>query len=90
MRSQSLSRREDKRRMNLVPPANEVGARLSTVGGFNTAYDGLVDAVCCPCKPLSAPTVSAMGASLSILKMKAGTSSGEGAWLGFHPFRQRP
>ena len=45
MRSQSLSRREDKRRMNLVPPANEVGARLSTVDSSNTAYDGIVAAV---------------------------------------------
>lgn len=75
--------------MNLVPPANEVCARLSTVGASNTAYVGLVAAMQCFCKTLSGQTVSAKGASISILKLQAGASSGEGAWLGVQPFRQR-
>lgn len=71
--------------MNLVPQANEVGARLSTVGTSNTACDGLVAAMQCFCKPLSGPTVSAKGAAISILKLQAGASSGDGALLVVHP-----
>jgi hypothetical protein len=90
MRSQPVNGCEEKRMMNHVPQANEVGARLSTVGTSNTAYDGLVAAMQCFCKPLSGPTVSAKGASISILKLQAGASSGEGAWLGVHPFHHGP
>jgi len=85
MRSQPVNGCAEKRRMNLsvVPHANEVCARLSTVGASNTAYDGLVAAMQCFCKPLSGQTVSSNSASLRILKRQVGAFSGEGAWLGW-------